>query len=134
MLLRYGSRLFVLAFLLLAVVFAVTTFNKIPHSVILHLNQQWHILLVGESDSRHVIYHGDDFSMQNVDKGNLWLQGQGQLDWQQNRILVEQNSLKINETVIDKSDPRFGATLLLYPNGQISKGKLDMSPATDRLK
>lgn len=131
---RTISRLFVLVFLAAAVLFSVTTFKRIPHPIIVHINQQWSIVLVGESSKERIIFHSADFTLEKTDAGNLWLQGQGDINWKPHNIRVSEDRITINDKDIAKSRQGDHVTLLLYPDGRLTKGRLDLSGRPDNLE
>ena len=118
------SHVFVLLFILLAIIATYISFNTIPHSVVLHINDRWHVTLVGETRINQLNYHRNDFVTQTSDTGNLWLNGNGEIRWQQHQLYVQTSGLNINGQVITVSDAHSQAHLMLYPDGRISKGKL----------
>ena len=120
------SHIIILLFLLLAFLATYFSFSKIPHSLVIHINNEWHLLLVGETNPAHLEYHGSEFTSTASNTANLWLNGRGILKWQSHEIDIMPTGIRINQQMISKSDEHSAAHLTLYPDGRISKGKLDL--------
>ena len=118
------SHAFVLLFILFAGIVTYITYNKIPHSVVIHINDRWHVMLVGETRINHLNYHGDNFVTENSNAANLWLRGTGLIQWQAHRINVQNLSIMINHQEIATSHEHSQVHLMLYPDGRVTKGKL----------
>jgi len=119
------SHVFVLFFMLFAFLATYITFTKIPHSLVVHINDEWHLLLVGETNTAHLEYHGADFVSTASNTANLWLTGHGFIKWQAQQIEVTPTGIHINDKIISKSNSNSEAHLMLYPYGRISKGKFE---------
>jgi len=115
---------FIVLFFAAALIATYVSFHKIPHSLVLHINDRWHVMLVGETRATHLDYHAEDFVTNNSDAGNLWLTGAGKLQWQAHAIVVQASDLLIDHNVITTSSTRRNVHLMLYPDGRISKGRL----------
>ena len=90
----------------------------------MHINDRWHVMLVGESRMDKLDYHASDFVTQDSNRANLWLNGIGTIMWQKNRVEVNANSITINDKMIATSHAHSEAHIMLYPDGRISKGTL----------
>lgn len=118
----------VLLFILMAIAATMISYQQIPHSLVLHINNRWHIMLVGEARPDHLIYHGSDFVTRDSNRANLWLSGVGPIEWLQNRVDVKTDAIRINNTLISTSHAHSEAHIMLYPDGRISKGQLVQHP------
>ena len=120
------NHVFVLSFLLLAFLATYVTFTRIPHSLVIHINNEWHLMLVTETNTAHLDYHGAEFTSTASNTANLWLTGQGLIKWQSHEIEIMPTTMRINRQIIRKNDVHSEAHLMLYPDGRISKGKFDI--------
>ena len=120
------SHVVVLFFILLAVAATILSYRQIPHSLVVHINDRWHVMLVGESRVDKLNYHANDFVTHDSNRANLWLSGAGPIVWQQNHINVKANAITINDNVIATSHAHSEAHITLYPDGRISKGQLNI--------
>ena len=115
---------FVVLLLLGAAMVTYWSVQTIPHHVIVHLNDTWHIMLVGEQRIDRVDFFADDFVIEKQDQANLWLSGQGQLKWQQHTLAIKsRDTLLLNDREITRSRDSLAFQLQLYPDGRVTKGK-----------
>ena len=117
------SRLFAIAFILAAFVVALWMVQHIPHSVVLHINQRWHVSLAGEQDLDNI--HFDQTSLWPVRQipHEIWLEGQGRIQWRQQQIQVHDLDLQLGTHRIEISNPRLEVDLTFYPDGRVTKGQ-----------
>ena len=120
------SHIFVLLLVLLAFAVTLISYRQIPHSLVMHVNDRWHIMLVGESNTNKLDYHASDFVMQDYNQANIWLHGHGPIQWRQNHISVQDDAIIINNKSISTTHADSEAHLTLYPDGRISKGELQL--------
>jgi hypothetical protein len=121
------SHLFVLLFITLALYATYLSYQTIPHSLVIHFNNRWHLMLVGETQSSHVDYHARDFVTINSNSANLWLNGAGQITWKTHQLEVSDVAIRINNQVVSRDNPHSEIHLMLYPDGHITKGKYTLS-------
>lgn len=117
------SHVFVLLLVILAFIATYISFQRIPHPLVLHINDHWHIMLIGETRESGLEYRRDDFMLSDSNSANLWLNGSGSIVWQQLQIEVQPTTLIINGKSISTSTDKSQAHLMLYPDGRISKGR-----------
>jgi len=117
------SKLFAVLFILAAFSATLWMFQKIPHPVTLHINNSWHVMLIGEEDSQSVKFNQQEIWLQKQDSANLWLEGIGTIQWKTHHIKVEKNQLSFNQQVIERSNAKLDVHLMLYPDGRVTKGK-----------
>lgn len=121
------SRLFAVLFLLSAFSASLWMFRQIPHPLTLHINHNWHLALIGEQDLDSLRYRPEDFRIEKQDPANLWLTGEGTVHWNQYSIVVSENRLRFNKHRIERSDRHLDISLLVYPDGRITKGPAQLS-------
>ncbi len=97
--------------------------QRIPHDVVLHINDKWHVMLINENQTNHIRFDSQQFKLIKQDKANLWLSGMGELRWQQHSITVKELDLTFNKTVISTSKKLLVVNLFFYPDGRVLKGK-----------
>ena len=116
----------ILVFILLAIIATLVSYRQIPHSLVVHINDRWHVMLVGESRVDKLSYHANDFVTEDSNRANLRLRGTGLIQWQRNRILVQANAISINDHVIATDHEHSEAHIMLYPHGRVTKGQLNL--------
>lgn len=117
------SKLF--AIVLVVSAFAVTYWmmRHIPHPLALHINDRWHIMLIGEKQASAVRFYSSQFELIKEDRGNLWLKGKGQLNWLDHTITVHEASISLDKHSISTDMHGLGVNILFYPDGRVTKGK-----------
>lgn len=123
---NYRSKLFAITFIVAA--FAVTywSMQRIPHSVILHVNDKWHILLVGETDPAAIRFFTRSFDIIKEDHGNLWLTGTGDINWHEHQITIHNASIRLGKHTIATSMRELNVNVMFYPDGRVTKGKVQL--------
>ena len=117
------SRLFAIAFILAAFSVTLWMFQSVPHPVTLHINDNWHVMLIGEEDVQNIKFSQQEIWLQKQDTANLWLEGMGTIDWKTHHIKVAKNQLRFNQQLIERSNDRLEVHLMFYPDGRVTKGK-----------
>jgi len=117
------SMIFVVLFLLGAFVFTIWTMSRIPDNIILHINEEWAIMLVGEKDVNNVKI-GNKFTIHKMDKASIHFSGYGKFDWRGKEITIRRGLVSLNGRSISKSRREKVANILFYPDGRLTKGKL----------
>jgi len=117
------SKWFAIIFISTALLFSYMFMRNIPHDVVLHINDKWHVMLISEEQTSQVDFDPQQFQLIKQDQANLWLGGMGELRWQQHTIIISELELKFNETVISTSTNSLVVHLFLYPDGRVLKGK-----------
>ncbi len=117
------SKLFAIIFI--ASAFAVTYWmmQHIPHPLTLHINDRWHIMLIGEKQASAVRFYSSQFEVLKEDRGNLWLKGKGQLNWLDHAIVVDEAGIRLDKHNISTNLRGLGVNILFYPDGRVTKGK-----------
>lgn len=122
----YRSKLFAIIFIVTAFAFTYWSMQRIPHSVILHVNNKWHIMLVGETNTNAIQFHTRNFEIIKEDMGNLWLTGNGNIEWQEHLITIHKASVRLDKHSISTSMREMGVNIMFYPDGRVTKGKLQL--------
>ena len=99
--------------------------QRIPHDLALHINDKWHVLLISETQPDQVRFDPQQFKLVKQDQANLWLDGMGELRWQNHVIHVSDLNLKFNATQISTSKA-LTVNLFFYPDGRVLKGKASL--------
>ena len=100
--------------------------QQIPHDIVLHLNNKWHVMLVSETQANSIRFDSQQFELMKQDQGNLWLTGTGELHWREHIIRVSDLDLKLNNTQVSTSSKALTVHLFFYPDGRVLKGKADL--------
>ena len=122
----YRSKLFAIVFIVAAFSFTYWSMQRIPHSVILHVNNKWHIMLVGETNTNAIQFRTRNFEIIKEDMGNLWLTGTGDINWQKHLITIDKASIRLDKHSISTSMREMGVNVMFYPDGRVTKGKLQL--------
>ena len=115
--------IFVVLFLLGAFVFTLWTMSRIPENVMLHANEEWAIMLVGEKDVNNVKLR-NNFTVHKNDNASIHFSGYGKINWGKNTITIRRGLVALNGRSISKSRRDKVANILFYPDGHLTKGKL----------
>lgn len=117
------SKWFAIFFIGTALLISYVIMQRIPHDLVLHINDKWHIMLIGEDLSSEIRYDSQQFTLSKQNKANLWLHGKGKLQWHEHTITIAELELRFNEKVISTSKKSLVVNLFLYPDGRVLKGK-----------
>lgn len=117
------SILFLVLFFIGAISFTLWTMNRIPDNITLHINNTWSVVVMGEKDIKAIRFHPAKFKLEKKNSGHLWLNGYGVIHWQKHKIIIRKNAVSFNGQSITKLRRETIATIMLYPDGRISKGK-----------
>ena len=120
------SKLFAAVFIILAFVIAWWMVQRVPHYVTLHVNQRWHIMLIGEDKTSAIKFNTANFEVIREDPANLWLSGKGELEWLKLGIRIEDDSVTLNDHSISTSLPEVDVNIMFYPDGRVTKGNLQL--------
>lgn len=118
------SKLFVVLFMLAAFSFTLWTMSRIPHHVVLHVNEEWAIMLVGEKDIKSLKFSAR-FKVNKTNTANIHLTGYGKINWGENTITIRRALVSLNGQSISKSRREKIAHVTFYPDGRLMKGKLE---------
>jgi hypothetical protein len=118
------SKLFVVLFLLAAFSFTLWTMSRIPHHVVLHVNEEWAIMLVGEKNINNLKFPAR-FKVYKTDTANVYFTGYGKFKWGENTITIRRALISLNGQSISKSRQEKIAHVTFYPDGRLMKGKLE---------
>ena len=122
--LQTQSKLFVVLLLLGALSFTLWTMSRIPHHLVLHVNEEWAIMLVGENNIKQLKFNGR-FTVNQRDTANYEVTGTGNIQWGDNTITIRRATVALNSSSISKSRRYKVAHVTFYPDGRLMKGKLD---------
>jgi len=122
----HRSKLFAIVFIVTAFALTYWSMQRIPHSVILHVNNTWHIMLVGETKTNAILFRTSNFEIIKEDMGNLWLTGTGKINWQDHMITIHKDGIRLGEHHISTSMHEMGVNMMFYPDGRVTKGKLQL--------
>ena len=130
----YRAKLFAIGFLIAAFAITYWSMQRIPHSVVLHVNDKWHIMLVGETDPNNVQFYTRNFNLIRENAGNIWLTGTGKITWQEHTIVIHKAGIRLGQHNISTSNRELNVNLMLYPDGRVTKGqaKLIYKDKTDQ--
>jgi len=117
------SKLFAIIFIVAAFAATYWMMNRIPHPVTLHINDRWHIMLIGEEQTSAVQFFSSQFEVIKEDRANLWLTGKGTLKWHTHTITVYKASVSLDKHSISTNMRELGVNILFYPDGRVTKGK-----------
>jgi hypothetical protein len=120
------SKIFAAAFIVLAFLSAWWMVQRVPHYVTLHVNQRWHIMLVGEDRTSVIKFNTNEFQVIREDHANLWLTGNGEIRWLEQRITIENDSIIANNHNISTSIKNAEVNIMFYPDGRVTKGNLTL--------
>ena len=118
----HTSILYVALFLLAALAFTLWSWQRIPHHIILHINDMWRIHLVGEQHSEQIHLQPGPLKIIKRDRGNLWLSGTGTLNWQSHSITVYKSAIYLDRHSFSKNMHEPVINILFYPDGTVQKG------------
>lgn len=122
--LQNQSKLFVVLFLLAAFSFTLWTMSRIPHHVVLHVNEEWAIMLVGEKNVNNLKFPAR-FRVNKKDTANIHLTGYGEIKWGEHSIIIRRALVSLDGQSISKSRREKVAHVTFYPDGRLMKGKLE---------
>lgn len=117
------SKLFAIIFIVGAFVATYWMMQRIPHPVTLHINDRWHIMLIGEERTSAINFYSSQFEVVKEDAGNLWLTGKGNIQWHEHTITVYKASVRLDKHSISTNMRETGVNILFYPDGRVTKGK-----------
>ena len=117
------SKWFAIIFISTTLLISYVFMQRIPHDVVLHINDKWHVMLISEDQTSQIDFDPQQIQLIKQNQANLWLSGMGELRWQQHTITVSELELEFNETVISTSSNSLVVNLFLYPDGRVLKGK-----------
>ena len=117
------SKLFAVIFIVGAFVATYWMMKRIPHPVTLHINDRWHIMLIGEEHTSAIKFYSSQFEVVKEDAGNLWLTGKGDIKWHEHTITVYKASVRLDKHSISTNMREMGVNILFYPDGRVTKGK-----------
>ncbi len=120
------SKWFAIVFVISALFVSYIVVQRIPHDLALHINDKWHVRLIGETQPDQVRFDSQQFKLIKQDQANLWLNGKGELHWQEHVITVSDLDIKFNHTEIATSAKRLSVNLFFYPDGRVLKGKASL--------
>ena len=100
--------------------------QRIPHDLVLHINDKWHVLLISETQPDQIRFDSQQFNLIKQDQANLWLKGMGELHWNKHVITVSELDLKFNATQISTTAKELKVNLFFYPDGRVRKGKASL--------
>jgi len=80
-------------------------------------------MLVGEKDVNNVKI-GNKFKIHKMDNGSIHFSGYGKFAWRGNQITIRRGLVSLNGNSISKSRREKVANILFYPDGHLTKGKL----------
>ena len=120
------SKWFAMVFIGTALLISYLFMQRIPHDVMLHINDKWHVMLVTEEQTNHIRFDPNQFTLLKQNQANLWLTGKGELDWKEHTITVSDRELTFNDTVISTSARSLVVNLFFYPDGRVLKGKASL--------
>jgi hypothetical protein len=84
-------------------------------------------MLVGEKKKSAVKFNSAQFEILREDTANLWISGRGRISWHEHNITVSNTDIQLDEHAISKSHPDADANLMFYPDGRVTKGKLQLN-------
>jgi len=117
------SKLFAIVFILSSFAATYWMMKRIPHPIALHINDRWHIMLIGEDQTSAIHFYSSQFEVIKEDRGNLWLQGKGKLRWHEHTITVHKASVRLDSHSISTNMRELGVNIMFYPDGRVTKGK-----------
>lgn len=117
------SKLFAVIFILSAFAITYWMMQRIPHPVTLHINDRWHIMLIGEDQASAVHFYSSQFEITKQDRANLWLRGKGKLRWHDHTITVYKASVRLDSHSVSTNMRELGVNIMFYPDGRVTKGK-----------
>ena len=118
------SKLIAAAIIIIAFAATYWMMQHIPHPVTLHLNNRWHIMLIGENQTSAVRFNSHHFEVTKEDTANLWLKGKGQINWHDHSITVHKASVSLDKHNVATTRAEVDVNIMFYPDGRITKGKL----------
>ncbi len=121
------SNWFAIIFVSSALLISFMIFKYIPHDVVLHINNKWHVMLINEDQTNQISFDSQQFQLIKQDQANLWINGTGQLHWHGHTITVADSELVFNETVISTSNKALIVNLFFYADGRVLKGKAGLN-------
>lgn len=117
------SKLFAIFFIVGAFGATYWMMQRIPHPVTLHINDRWHIMLIGEEHTSAIKFYSSQFEVVKENAGNLWLTGKGDIKWHEHTITVYKASVRLDKHSISTNMRKMGVNILFYPDGRVTKGK-----------
>lgn len=118
----HTSAMYLALFLLTALAFTLWSFQRIPHHVILHINDMWRVHLVGELNFEALQLQPGPLKTVNRDSANLWLTGTGTVNWQSHTIKVYKAAIYLDRHSFSKNASEPVVNILFYPDGSVQKG------------
>ena len=120
------SRLLAAVFILSAFTISYWFVQHIPHPVVIHVNDKWHIMLVGESDTSSVQFYSNQFDLVREDRANIWLSGKGRIKWHDHTITITRASVRLNNKTVSTNIQEAEVNIMFYPDGRVTKGTLNL--------
>lgn len=120
------ARLFAVIFIFTAFAVSYWIVQRIPHSVVLHVNDKWHVMLAGETLTSSLGFYSNQFDLIREDPANLWLRGEGNIKWHQHTITVTESSIRLNSHIIETGMNEAEVNIMFYPDGRVTKGSLKL--------
>lgn len=117
------SMVFVVLFLLAAFAFTLWTMSRIPDNAMLHINHEWAVILVGEKNTNNIKLT-PRFQVEKIDNASIHFSGYGTFNWMGNKITVRRGQISLNGLSVAKSRREKIAHVMFYPDGRLTKGKL----------
>ncbi|MGD8783335.1 MAG: hypothetical protein PVF28_05550 [Thioalkalispiraceae bacterium] len=120
------SNIFAAVFLITAFLLALWMVNRVPHYVTLHLNDRWHVMLIGEKDTNTIQFDANEFQLIRENQGNLWLTGKGKITWRTHNITVQTTGIHLNNHSIETDINTAEVNVMFYPDGRVTKGNIKL--------
>lgn len=117
-----SSLLFFTLFILAALAFSIWSYQRIPHHILLHINDMWQIHLIDEHNINNVTVQSGRLKVVERDSANLWLDGTGTISWNSHTIKVYKAGIYLDQHGFSKNASEPIVNIMFYPGGAVQKG------------